>query len=800
MGFVVRCALASTLLVIISGTINVAFGDPPVLITQQNSTRAVALDSPTFRREPFPLISPVQVIGATDERTRVMLFALNLAGADASTLTVDAEDEAHRHYNLKVEYVGQVQGSGLEQLSQIIVRLGEDLGNVGDVLVRLTYHGVSSNRARIGIGFVGGGLPDDNYQISGQVLSNGVGLGGVMISLGGSASTTTVTDSAGRYSLTNLSPLGGYTVTPSKPNYTFSAQSLSFSNLTENQTANFNASLLSYNLGGRITDKDGAPLSGVTVNLSGSETYITTTDTNGNYSFTVKAEGDYLIMPLTTYYIFKPASQFFSKLGGNQVVNFTTADLFYVLDFDGSPQTVDYGFFWPSNVDLGNFFWEFWAMPGANTFGRYMISDGYGGAHALLFGFTSAADGSPRYGLYGNVFDGSTVMAFGSDDGPAPNEWGHYAVGWDGHYIVTYYNGVPVGRTAFTGPRKSPDNGGAGKLLIGGSDHNNLIGRIAQVRGWEGKNPLQLQEVNGNRITTASFIPETLFGITNNSGGPSASFLTNFLRPSPLVPDLAGGRVGLLRGVGFGIPDPRQTYPLPQFVIDSSAPNTSPATGPVAPTGLVDQPKPVPAQARVFDSFSRRNSTYAFEGIGGLGSTEGGTAGPQIWQPAVPETQYARLPFGILNGHAVILENAPRATWVSTGDGPANLDIRVDRHRGFYESGISTGIVFRHQDVSNFFYAYTAGSSDTSQVLVVGYYFGSDVVRLVNSVPMPTNWTTLRVVTLESGTIEVYADSILVASTSSSVLATAKNAGLWSADLGTGLANRWDNFTVYDAK
>lgn len=796
----VTSILSCVLLIVVSGAIKAARANAPVLLTQQNSTRAVALDSVFFRREPFALTTPNQLFGGSDERTRVMLFALNLDGAGPSTLTVDAEDENHRQYNFKVEYVGRMQVPGLEQLTQINVRLSDNLSNVGDVLVRLTYRGVSSNRARIGIGFAGGGLPDDRYEISGQVKAGGVGLGGVLITLGGSQSATTMTDSSGSYAFRNLLGIGNYTVTPSKDNYVLSPQSASLSTLNESKIVDFSASLLNYNIGGRITDKNGAPLANVKVDLSGSQVGTTSTDANGNYSFSVKAEGEYLLMPSSTYYIFSPASQLLSNLSGNQVVNFTTGDLFYVLNFDGSPQTVDYGYFWQSNVDLGRFFWEFWAMPAQKAFGRYMLSDGYGGAHALLFGFTFSPDEPLRYQLYGNIFDGSSVIAFGSDDGPAPYEWGNYAVGWDGQYIVTYYNGVPVGRIAFKGPRRSPDNGGAGRLLIGGSDHNNLFGRISQVRGWEGSNPLQEQEVNGNRRTTAAFVPETLFGLTITDAKTPASFLTNFLRPAPTIPDMAGGRVGLVRGVGYGIMDPRQTYPLPQFIVDSSAPTTDPTTKPATPTGLLPSPQPVPAEARIFDSFSRKNSTYAFESIGGLGSTEGGTAGPQVWQPAVPETQYARLPYGILNGRAVILENAPRATWVSPGTGPANLDIRVDRRRGFYGSGISTGLVFRLQDRSNFFYAYTAGSTADTQVLVVGYYHGTEAVRLINSVPMPTNWTTLRVVTLESGLIQVYADSTLIAYTSSSVLATAKNAGLWTADYGSGLTNRWDNFRVYDAK
>src|SRR5207253_7174163 len=118
-------------------------------------------------------------------------------------------------------------------------------------------------------------------------------------------------------------------------------------------------------------------------------------------------------------------------------------------------------------------------MPGTNSYARYMISDGFGGAHALLFGFIGDSTGK-RYSLSGNVWNGSTAIQFGSDDGPAPGEWGHYAVGWDGNYIFTYFNGVPVGLIPFGGPRlPGGSDNGAGRLFIGGSDHNNFMGRIA---------------------------------------------------------------------------------------------------------------------------------------------------------------------------------------------------------------------------------------------------------------------------------------------------------------------------------
>jgi hypothetical protein len=134
----------------------------PALLSRQNSTRAVALESVLQTAEPF---SPDQNVNFTlgpDRRTRVMLFAGNLslqAGEDASAVTADAEDGTHTHYPLTVEYVGVVPG--LSQVTAIVVRLHDGLGDVGDVLIGITYHAQSSNRVRVAIGHIGGGPPDD---------------------------------------------------------------------------------------------------------------------------------------------------------------------------------------------------------------------------------------------------------------------------------------------------------------------------------------------------------------------------------------------------------------------------------------------------------------------------------------------------------------------------------------------------------------------------------------------------------------------------------------------------------------
>ncbi|HEX8846953.1 MAG TPA: heme-binding protein [Pyrinomonadaceae bacterium] len=132
----------------------------PVLISEANSTRAVAFESVTQKREPFPLTSTVQF--SADPRTRIMLFATNLQlqpGESPSAVTVEAEDGSHRIYSLTVEHVGPVPDQAW--VTSIVVRLSDDLGDVGDVLVKITYKGQSSNRVRVGIGHTGGGPEDD---------------------------------------------------------------------------------------------------------------------------------------------------------------------------------------------------------------------------------------------------------------------------------------------------------------------------------------------------------------------------------------------------------------------------------------------------------------------------------------------------------------------------------------------------------------------------------------------------------------------------------------------------------------
>jgi len=72
---------------------------------------------------------------------------------------VVAEDASSRAYPLSVEFIrGLPECQGV---TAVVIRLHDDLGDIGDVLLSLTFRGLRSNRARVGIGHTGGGPPDD---------------------------------------------------------------------------------------------------------------------------------------------------------------------------------------------------------------------------------------------------------------------------------------------------------------------------------------------------------------------------------------------------------------------------------------------------------------------------------------------------------------------------------------------------------------------------------------------------------------------------------------------------------------
>ena len=126
--------------------------DTPVLLIDETTGRAVALDSVTLTRDPFSLLNPFN-LGGADHRRRISLFVWRLGllpGDTAANLTVTAEDGVGGVYNLAVEHISQL--TDVPDVTQIVVRLPDNVaGAPRDLSVKVQLHGPATNSAIIKI-------------------------------------------------------------------------------------------------------------------------------------------------------------------------------------------------------------------------------------------------------------------------------------------------------------------------------------------------------------------------------------------------------------------------------------------------------------------------------------------------------------------------------------------------------------------------------------------------------------------------------------------------------------------------
>ena len=114
--------------------------------------------------------------------------------------------------------------------------------------------------------------------------------------------------------------------------------SQTFNNLNSDQVLNFTALTSDspfYTISGQITE-NGVALAGVTVTLSGSQSGLRTTDSNGNYSFELIVGGNYTVTPSMLGFNFGPASQTFNSLSANQTANFAATRQSFVVTNDNN--------------------------------------------------------------------------------------------------------------------------------------------------------------------------------------------------------------------------------------------------------------------------------------------------------------------------------------------------------------------------------------------------------------------------------------------------------------------------------
>jgi Tol biopolymer transport system component len=151
----------------------------------------------------------------------------------------------------------------------------------------------------------------------------------VTVTLSGGASASTVTDVFGNFVLRDLLP-GNYTVTPSKPGFTFNPVNRVFNSLNADQFTTFTTTSGTYvTVSGRAADGSNAAIANATIAMQvapqiGTREAVTQTDANGNYSFTnLQTGGNYSFVAIKPLIQFAPQQQNYTPLTSNQTLNFT---------------------------------------------------------------------------------------------------------------------------------------------------------------------------------------------------------------------------------------------------------------------------------------------------------------------------------------------------------------------------------------------------------------------------------------------------------------------------------------------
>jgi hypothetical protein len=162
------------------------------------------------------------------------------------------------------------------------------------------------------------------HTISGNITNQfGEPVGGSLVALSGTQTRTTTTSPTGQYSFTQLIDGGNFTVTVSRPNYTFATPSKSVTSLSADHTFDFLGTLGSHSVGGKVRSLAGVPIAGASVSVAGTESHTRTTDANGNYSFAaLRAEGSYTVSVSAPPNVFLPETRQLNNLVANQTANF----------------------------------------------------------------------------------------------------------------------------------------------------------------------------------------------------------------------------------------------------------------------------------------------------------------------------------------------------------------------------------------------------------------------------------------------------------------------------------------------
>ncbi len=475
-------------------------------------------------------------------------------------------------------------------------------------------------------------------------------------------------------------------------------------------------------------------------------------------------------------------------------------------------QHVNHSEFWVGGMNgvLSNrIYWDAIVRPDGNLDpSLYMLSDGYGGAHALLWS-----------GVSGNMWFNTDVgtqapLSFQSGDDVIPNDvFSHVAVfmftdPYTNTWIVTAQNGVPCGRTLLPpGWQRSAygAGGGEGTLFVGGSDHAQQDFYLYAMRGFETVTAIS----NG----FLSFVPPRALA------GRAPDFLAMYgSAVGGVVPDLSSGFDGVLNldpvkrtvhpgrieriDTLFGTPTGGQgsyeaptSYPLPMVAHFTNTP-MDPGYIQTAPTRVFATPT-IPSGAKHYDSFSRNDQEFFHLNAPTIGSTEGGSLGPVPWRVALPYGEASLVDghdLGIYNGRAVCLGGQRTIAYVPNNT--ADADVRVSRRRTppFDVGDGSVGVAVHMADDRHGYVVLALDLIGVEHRIYVYRMDGSTNGTLIANVALADfSWETFRVVT-SGTTISAYTDTTLQLQIDDPTYASATGVGMYFDYSGM---QRNDEFAVY---
>lgn len=138
----------------------------PVLLTDATSTRVLAQTRRNSRR-----VDPAKIRSqAFLPNSAVVLYATNLDlmdGEGANAFRVNAEDELGHKYRFPVIDIRVADNARVEGVYAVTIRLTDEIGfwdppvPNADLLLHLTWRGLTSNGVKIGLGQMGGNVKDD---------------------------------------------------------------------------------------------------------------------------------------------------------------------------------------------------------------------------------------------------------------------------------------------------------------------------------------------------------------------------------------------------------------------------------------------------------------------------------------------------------------------------------------------------------------------------------------------------------------------------------------------------------------